>query len=156
MQFTEEEFEAIRQAAEDAYRKVERVRCPYFSDNVHFNAKGIEHLKFKEKNKARVREDQYVRFRLLKIAPEVIRLSKTVQGKSEQHVPEAVRSNGRTETRILLAVYHEFIAIIDGIRVRVIVKQVSGGPHYFWSIVPFWKNDATHGKRMHYGRPEHD
>lgn len=156
MTFNDDQFEVLKCKVEESYKQMETIKCPYLSSNVHFNSKGIEHLKFKGKNQARSRDDQYMRLRLLSLAPKVISLSRTVQGISEQRVFERIRSNGRTEEKLVLAVYHEFIAIIDNHRVRVVIKQVGDGPHYFWSIIPFWKNNATHGKRMHYGNPEFD
>jgi hypothetical protein len=33
--------------------------------------------------------------------------------------------------------FYEFVADLDHVRVKVIVKQVAGGDRYFWSIIPF-------------------
>ena len=56
------------------------------------------------------------------------------------------------------AAYYEFVAVINGYRVRVILKEVEGGDgKYFWSIIPFWKMDKITGKRiMCSGKPELD
>ena len=35
-----EKFNQVKREAEEFYGKIEKVRCPYFCDNVHFNAKG--------------------------------------------------------------------------------------------------------------------
>ncbi len=56
-----------------------------------------------------------------------------------------------------MATYYEFVSVMNGYRVRVIVKQVEDGPKYFWSIIPFWKMDKNTGERLMYsGRPETD
>lgn len=31
------------------------------------------------------------------------------------------------------------MAIINGHRVKVIVKEIEGGKKFFWSLIPFWK-----------------
>ena len=53
--------------------------------------------------------------------------------------------------------YYEFIAIMDNVRVKIIIKEVLGGEKYFWSIVPFWGIDkATSRRILHSGDPESD
>jgi hypothetical protein len=153
----EEQFNLIKETGETLYKTLGEVHCPYFNEKVVFNAKGLEHLKFKKKHHARSTDDQYIRFKLLKIAPEVLRLSKTIQGISEQKVFELNRSNQRNEYLMVNAMFYEFIAVLDGVRVRVVVKQVGTAPKYFWSIIPFWKIHKGTGKRkLHYGSPEED
>jgi hypothetical protein len=40
--------------------------------------------------------------------------------------------------------FYEFVAVPDNVRVKVIVKEVTGGEKHFWSIIPFlegaWRN----------------
>jgi hypothetical protein len=156
--FTDEEFEKLKQGAEALYKSIkEGVLCPYFSEKISFNAKGIEHLKFSRKNHARPRQDQYMRLKLLHLAPRVLGLSKTIQGISERTGFELVRSSAHNEILPKFCTYYEFVAIIDKSRVRIVVKQVESGPKYFWSIIPFWKYDEKNKKRrMCYGNPEED
>ena len=152
-----EKFNLTKEKGEALYKSLGEVQCPFFNEKVIFNAKGLEHLKFKEKNHARSREDQYIRFKILKHAPEILKLSRTVQGVSEQKVFELVRSNQRNELVLVDAMYYEFVAVIDHTRVRVVVKQIGSAPKYFWSVIPFWKINTTNGKRkLHYGSPEYD
>jgi len=128
-----------------------------FNEQIVFNAKGLEHLKFKEKNHARSNADQHIRFKILKHAPEILKLSRTVQGVSEQKVFELNRSNQRNERILVDAMYYEFVAVIDHTRVCVVVKQVGTAQKYFWSVIPFWKINAINSKRkLHYGSPEYD
>ncbi len=150
-------FDKTKEEGGNFYKTLGKVYCPYFKEEVSFNAKGLEHLKFKQKNFARSLSDQYIRFKILKFAPEVLKLTKTVQGVSEQKVFELIRSNQRNEHKMVNAIYYEFVAILNRTRVRVVVKQVDGAPKYFWSIIPFWKINKEKGKRkLHYGSPEHD
>jgi len=36
-------------------------------------------------------------------------------------------------------IYNMRMAIINGHRVKVIVKEIEGGKKFFWSLIPFWK-----------------
>jgi hypothetical protein len=91
------------------------------------------------------------------LAPDVIKLSRTIQGISNTKNMESWRNNNRTEMIMKPVAYYEFVAILNDIRVRVIVKQVDGGPKYFWSIIPFWKvNKNNNQRKMFNGNPEVD
>jgi len=156
-EITEENFTKTKEDGETFYKTLGEIYCPYFQEKISFNAKGLEHLKFKKKKHTRSLEDQYVRFKILKFAPEILKVTKTVQGISEQKVFELNRSNQRNEHVMVDAMYYEFIAVLDHTRVRVVVKQVGSAPKYFWSVIPFWKINKENGKRkFHYGSPEFD
>ena len=58
-----EQFERIKQEAEDYYKTVNAVFCPYLKSKVNFNAKGLDHIKMKSWNKARLISDQYLRLK---------------------------------------------------------------------------------------------
>ena len=156
LEFTNEQFQKTKNKSEELYKSLKEVTCPYFKEKVTFNAKGLEHLKFKKKNHARSHNDQYIRLRLLYLAPEVLKLSRTVQGISERKVFELNRSNNRNEHILVNATYYEFIAVLNNIRVRVVVKQIDTGPKYFWSIIPHWKISNNGNRKMNYGNPEED
>lgn len=154
---SDEDFEKIRSEFESKYKAVKEVRCPYFEGPVVFNAMGLEHLKFMRKNHARPRNEQLLRMRLFPLAPEVINLSRTIQGITHTKHFENLRTNQRYEFTLLPVSYYEFVAILIDKRVRVVIKQVDGGPRFFWSIIPFWKVDRNNNRRkMGYGNPEVD
>lgn len=53
--------------------------------------------------------------------------------------------------------FYEFIAVLNNVRVKVIVKEVLGGEKHFWSIIPYWGLDKVNYKRiLHTGDPEQD
>ena len=150
-------FEKAREDAETLYKTIGEIRCPYFQSAVVFNAKGIEHIKFNKVRQARSHRDQYIRFRLLRLAPDIIAASHTLQGVSVRKNFEREKTNSRWETVMRTVTYYEFVAVVKDVRVRVIAKQVESGPLYFWSIIPFWKMDKVTGKRLlHSGKPEFD
>ncbi len=157
MNISEEKFKKEKTKAEEFYKKLDSVRCPYFEEDVFFNAKGLEHLKFKRKNHARATNDQFIRLKLFHLAPKILKLSRTVQGVSDRKSFELLRSNNRNEYRLVDVRYFEFVAVLDGIRTRVVVKQIENSPKYFWSIIPFWKVNKGNGNRkIHNGNPEED
>ena len=157
LQFTEEQFGVTKSKSEELYKSIDEVYCTYFKEKIIFNAKGLEHLKFKSKNHARSRDDQCIRLKLLHLAPKIIKLSNTIQDFSERKIFELNRSNHRNEKILVDVNYYEFVAVLENIRVRVFIKKVGAAPKYFWSIIPHWKIDKITGKRkMNYGNPEDD
>jgi len=157
IQFTEEQFNNLKSKSEELYKSINEVYCPFFKEKIVFNAKGLEHLKFKSKNHARLHNDQYIRLKLLHLAPKILKLSNTLQNFSERKVFELNRSNHRNEKILVDVIYYEFIAVLEEIRVRIIIKKVGTAPKYFWSIIPYWKIDKITGKRkMYSGNPEED
>lgn len=151
-----ENFEEVKQKGEAFYRLLQSVYCPYFKDAVHFTTEGLEHIKFKKRNVARPRQDQYMRFKLLKVVPIVLSNSRTVQGIMETKGFEKVRKHSRTEIILQPITFYEFIAVIDSIRVKVIVKQIDTRPYTFWSIIPFWGASPDNKRRLHSGNLQED
>ena len=161
MEFSVDKFNDVKHNAEEFYYGISKVHCPYFGENVHFNTKGFDHLIFKEWNKTRTISDQFVRFRHLKLAPEIIRQSKTLQGLWTTQKFERIKKKSGWEKVMKLITYYEFIAVMEShgskVRVKIIVKQIQGGEKFFLSIIPFWGVDKISGKRvMHSGNPELD
>ena len=152
-----EDFEKVKQEAEKFYSSIGDVHCPYFEARVPFNSKGLKHLKFKSEKVARPRIDQYSRLKLIPLAPEVLKSSKTVQGIWQTKKFETQKTNSRWERVMKDVAYFEFIAVLKGVRLKVVVKEVSGGEKHFWSIIPFWGIDKNNHKRtLHSGNPEED
>lgn len=151
------DFNEVSQRGEDLYKSMGEIYCPYFKEKISFNAKGLEHLKFKRHEKARLEKDQYMRFKLISLAPEVLKLSHTLQGIYETKKFERTRMHSRTELVLKVVNYYEFIAVIKRNRVKVIVKQIDNGEKFFWSLIPFWgMNEDTMTRIFHDGFPEED
>ncbi len=157
IEFTDQQFKETKEKGEELYKTLGEVVCPFLKEKVSFGAQGLEHLKFKRRGKARLEKDQYMRFKLLHLAPEILKSSHTLQGILETKKFERVRTNSRTETVLKSVTYYEFIAVLKRNRVRIIVKQVENGQRYFRSIVPFWgMNEETMARLLHDGMPEED
>lgn len=151
------DFEMVRGESEKFYVSIGEVYCPYFGEKIAFNAKGLRHLKFKSDQQARPRDEQYARLKLLRHAPEVLKKSSTVQGIWHTKKFEVQKTNSRWERMMKEVIFYEFIAVLDNVRVKVIVKEVQGGEKHFWSVIPYWGIDKVNSRRvLHSGDPEHD
>lgn len=155
--FKEDDFEKVKMEAEVFYKTIGEVHCPYLKEKICFNAKGLRHLKFKSDKQARPHVDQYARLKLIHLAPQVIKLSHTVQGIWETKKFEAQNVNSRWENVLKTVKFYEFMAVLDNVRIKVIIKEVIGGQKHFWSVIPFWGIDKLTGKRiLHSSDLEHD
>lgn len=120
------DYQSLQYNIEKDYRTWSSVYCPYLQEHVYFNIKGLRHIKFKSWRKARLLEDRRVRLRYLHLAPTIVRKSHTLQ-------------EYKTSTNTPATLYYAFVAILENVRLKIIVKQEPGKKPYFWSIIPFWK-----------------
>ncbi|MDO8575553.1 MAG: hypothetical protein Q7R78_02535, partial [bacterium] len=132
------DFETIKSEAIEHYSSLKEVYCPYFRENIHFNSKGINHILRKSWNKVRGEKDQLMRFKNIKLAPVIISKSHTIQDILHTKRFERIRRNNRWDTILTNVSYYEFIAMIDNIRLKIIVKEIDFKDKFFWSIIPFW------------------
>jgi hypothetical protein len=139
MEINTENFPEFKEKTEESYKKIGEVFCPYLKDRVSFNAKGLDHIKFKEWDKARGASDQYMRLRLIDMAPRILKESHTLQEFYETQIMQRQKINSRWERRLMKVRYYGFVAIINSHRLKVIVKEIEGGNKFFWSLIPFWK-----------------
>lgn len=154
---SEELFQKTKEKAEATYQAVGSVNCPYLKAQVNFDATGLAHIKFKSWTRPRSPFDQYVRLKLLHLAPEVLRSSHTVQGIWNTSLWERRKKHGQWEKILKPVTYYEFVAVIGKVRVKVIVKLVEGGELHFWSIIPFWRmNEVTKNRKLYDGDLEND
>lgn len=143
MNFDEEKikgFQIIKQKAEGDYKKINKVFSPFLKRNVSFNAKGLDHIKLKQWNKARLLSDQFLRIKFLCLAPKIIEKSTTLQEYIETKNFERINMRSRWQKMMVPVKYYGFIAIVDyKIKIKIIIKEIVGGQPFFWSIIPFWK-----------------
>ena len=151
-------FEKVKSEAEKFYKSIGKVFCPYFGESISFNSKGLSHIKFKSKWDARDRKDQFMRLKNIKLAPEILKKSHTLQELKHAKTFVDIKTNSRKERILKQTVFYGFIAIIrDGNfdkRLKIIIKEVSGGEKHFWSIVPYWKSSKE--LKLHSGNIEED
>ena len=146
--FSQGDFDKIRVEAEKFYSSVGEVYCPYFQEKIVFNSKGLKHLKFKADQQARPVKDQYARLKLLRLVPEVLKKSHTVQGIWRIKRFEEQKTGGKWKHIFKDVVYYEFIAVMDSVGIKIVIKEVIGGEKHFWSVIPFWDIDKENRKRI--------
>jgi len=110
--FSNNDFIKIKDEAENFYKTIGEVNCPYLGEKIAFNIKGFKHLKFKSDRQARPYRDQYPRLKLLRLAPEVLRKSHTVQDILKVKRFEAQKTNSRWEHVLKDVTYYGFIAVL--------------------------------------------
>lgn len=151
--FTDDEFQRILKQAQAYYASIGMVKCPYFQDTVQFNAQGFEHLRRKTWNRGRSRNDQFMRLKFVEIAPEILRLARTLQGVWHGHERIRRHKHGKWEEVFKPATFYEFIAVIKERRFKVIVKETDGQAKQFWSLIPFWRQTEQGKRVLHSGDP---
>jgi hypothetical protein len=156
LNFSDQEFAQVLQHAQEFYRGLGQVRCPYLQADVQFNAQGFEHLRRKAWNRGRERRDQFMRLKHLSRVPQILQLSRTVQGIQETNEWERQHKHGRWEKRLVPATYYEFVAVLEQRRFKVIVKQLPDGARIFWSLIPFWRQTKKGRRILHDGDPAMD
>ncbi len=155
--FNQQEFEKVKSDAEKLYETFDSAYCPYFKEKISFNAKGLRHLKFKSDQQARSNKDQYARLKLLYLAPQVLGKSHTLQGIWQTKQLEQYKTSGQWQYTMKDVIFYEFIAVLDNVRVKVIIKDVLGGEKHFWSIIPYWNINKVGKRRILYsGNPNAD
>ncbi len=97
IEFTEQQLKDVKDKGEELYKSIDQVYSPYFREKISFGVQGLEHLKFKRREKACLDKDQYMRFKLLHLAPKILKLSYTIQGVLETNKFERVRMHSRTD-----------------------------------------------------------
>jgi len=156
---SDEQFQKIKEKAEADYRAKAEVRCPFLNDVVHFTSAGLEHVSLKAWNTPRSREEQYTRFRLLPLAAKVIEKSHTLQEYQEVKRFERFQSNSKWQKEMKLVRYYGFVAILNNVLIKVIVKEIEGRNKNFHSIIPRWRQEMVNGqntKKLYRGDPEQD
>lgn len=143
-----EKFNKVKIEAEKFYKSVGDIYCPYFKERINLNHKGLEHIEFKGNNAIRPIKDQYRRLKILKYTPIILESSHTLQGIRRTKNFEYIKTNSRWENVLKNVIYFEFIAILDDLRIRIILKQIENGSKFFWSIIPYWKIDKSDNNKI--------
>ncbi len=135
-------YNQIKQQAYKKYKKINQVYCPYLKDKISFNSQGFWHMIYTARNKKRPRSVQLLRFKLMPYAVQIVKITTTLQE------VEKIRRK-----RII---YFGFIAIIEGWKIKVIVKKVGRGKPIFWSVIPNWITNRKRDRLLHKGSMKYD
>lgn len=107
------------------YENFESVICPALNIKVNFNAKGFNHLTFKNPRNPRNIGDQMNRLKLLDLMFEFIQHTNTFQEY------EKIETEGQKVKE-----YWGLIAIYKNKKLKVILRKIGNGEVHFWSVIP--------------------
>ena len=127
---------------EKFYKSIGKVFCPYFNEYVFFTELGFEHLRFKNKNKARNSKDRDVRMSLIPTAINIINITRTLQDKISRNRFEERLINNRSEFAMTLVTYYEFLALVNNKKIKIIIKEIAGKDKVFLSVIPLYKQKS--------------
>jgi len=142
-----EEYQKIFEEAKKYYRGLSKVTSPALGQEVHFNAKGFNHILYRKKQYKRSHKEQIRRFRLLSLAMKLIGFTNTYQEYEDTsketgllHANDSLNQSKNTQ-------FWGLIAITEGRKIKVILRKVgSDGNVHFWSIIPSWKTNKRDDK----------
>ncbi|MFH2022040.1 MAG: hypothetical protein ABIJ33_02025 [Patescibacteria group bacterium] len=120
------------------YKAVGGVYCPYLKEKVTFNSHGFRHMVYRNQKNKRDQKTQSMRFNLLPKAVKLLKLTTTIQEKDTYQSLVRSRQHGVEQRGTKATQYYGFIAIIDGWKIKVIVKKIGQGKLFFWSVIPNW------------------
>ncbi len=146
MILNDEDFNNLREESRTLYSSIGSIRCPYFDNQeVQFTSEGFNHILYRSSRIGRAHKDQIMRFKTLKIATKLIRITTTCQ-EMETSNQEIIRKFNKRKERITVPVrYWGFTAILEKRKIKVILKKIGNGKLMYWSIIPSWKR-SKHGK----------
>ena len=133
-------YEKIRQDSENFYRKIGKIACPAFKNElVYFTSEGFNHLIFKGNRTERTKHDQITKLKLLGRAIELVRIATTYQEYEESIKEFTIKKFKQRVRESKIVKYWGLIAIMNSFKIKVIVRQVGdNGQRHFWSVIPNW------------------
>ena len=153
-------YEKLKEDAQSFYNNIYKVFSPALNQDIYFNSEGFNHIIFKGSRSERERPSQMLRFKLLHLAVKLVKLSTTYQEFEETLKEFEVKSHKKRIRKSKPVRYWGIIAIIDGRKIKVILRQIGdGGAMHFWSIVPAWTTNKYRDAKFYTtmkGSPDED
>lgn len=144
----QKEFEKLKAETEAFYGAVGTIKCPALSGGrIHFTSEGFNHLRY-SKGRARSLVDQAAKFRLLKKAKILLATTTTIQEYSERMEEIHRKRYKKLSKEWYMVGYWGFIAIINGTRLKVVVRRVDTSLFMFWSVIPVWQVREFQGTKL--------
>lgn len=130
------QIDLLRQKAKRLFRENKQVASPAFAkEKITFNAKGVNHLFYKNPRNIRKLREIETRIDLVPSAVKLLKLLPVYQEES------SYKFKGK------VIAFWSFEGVIDGKRIKVIIKQVGHGKKHFWSVIPNWRRNRF-GKKL--------
>ena len=128
--------EKLKTEAEKFFKEHSFVHCPAFpGEKVYFNSKGFNHLFYKGDNRARTHKEIVVRVGLLERAFKLLKMMPLAQEEDFIY---------REEKKIT---FWAFEGVVEGKRIKVIVRRRGTGYKLFWSVIPAWRKSKFGERR---------
>ena len=153
-------YEKLKENAQKFYKEIGSIFSLAFGEKIHFNAEGFNHIIFKNARSEREKPSQILRFNLLPRVVKLLKLSTTYQEFEESIGEFEVKSFKKKVKKAKLIKYWGVIAIIDGRKIKVIIRKIGdNGAMHFWSVVPAWTTNKYRDIKLFNtmkGTPESD
>ncbi len=128
------------------YQELDTVYSDALQDNIYFNSKGFNHITFKNPRNIRPITDQMNRLKLLESAIQLIKKANIYQ--------EYEEVTGLENKNIK---YWGIIAILNNVKLKVIIRSIGNGQKHFWSVIPgYTTSEKRDGAFKMKGNPEID
>lgn len=132
-------YDKLRADALRYYHTIKPMQCPALGERVHFPAESFNHIIFKNARSERDRSSQIMRFKLLPKAVHLVEVSTVYQEFEETLKQHEVKIRKKRVTKTRRTRYWGLIGIIDGRKIKVILRKVGdNGQLHFWSVIPAW------------------
>ena len=143
-------YNQLKDQAYRKYKRIGKIYCPYLKEKISFNSHGFRHMIYRNQKNKRDRKTQLMRFRLLPKAVKLLKLTTTIQEKGSYKSRARIRQRGVKKQRTKVTQYYDFIAIIDGWKIKAIIKKIGRGKPFFWSVIPNWVTSPKWDKEKRY------
>ena len=140
MNINQESFVKIKERAEKLYLNKKEIYCPYFQKRIILNSDGFHHLQFSSRRE-RNKNEQFLKFRLLAFALEIIGKSGTIQEYRKILMPVGKKSKQDGFIKMKEVEFWGFVAIVGekSKKIKTILRRVGDGNITFWSVMPYSK-----------------
>lgn len=132
-------FEQLKAKTKQFYDSVDPIYCPALNMKVHFTSEGFNHLRYSKKTERTIAV-QGAKLRLVPQAKKLIEKTTTIQEYCDGLEMIHRKRYKKMVKESLMVQYWGFIAVIDGVRLKAVVRRVDNGKYMFWSVMPLWRS----------------
>ena len=142
------DYDSVKEQARFDFQKLKPILSPALNEYIHFTAEGFEHIIYKGSRVERDKNSQKMRFKLLPRAVRLLEISTTFQEYEEISKQFWIQRHKKRIQESKRVQYWGIIAIIEGRKIKVIVRKVGNGQFHFWSIVPAWTTNKYRDMKL--------
>lgn len=132
-------FEQLKIKTKQFYDTIGAIYCTALNAKVHFTSEGFNHLRYSKKTE-RTLDAQEAKLKLVPQGKILIETTTTIQEYCDGLEMICRKKYKKMVTESLMVQYWGFIGIINGVRLKVVVRRVDNGRYMFWSVMPLWRS----------------